>query len=61
MNGKTYADLPNWVFEIEEVSAGVYRVQARDDAGHEVSEKGLDVAAIIEACRRQAREYVLGK
>jgi hypothetical protein len=61
MTRKTYPDLPNWVFEIDEVSAGVYEVIATDNAGHEVSDKGIDVAAIIETCRKQAKEFVLRK
>jgi hypothetical protein len=58
---RTYPDLRNWVFEIDEVSAGVYEVVARDNAGQEVSDKGIDVAAIIETCKEQAKEFVLRK
>ncbi|WP_168118461.1 hypothetical protein [Acidocella sp. MX-AZ02] len=58
MTRKTYPDLPNWTFEIDEVSAGVYEVVARDHIGHEVSEKGIDVAAIIELCRQRAAKLV---
>jgi hypothetical protein len=35
---KTYPDLPNWIFEIEEVSAGVYQVLARSSLGQQVEE-----------------------
>ena len=51
---RTYPDLPDWVYEIDEVSAGVYEVVAKDKSGHEISRSGIDVAAIIEDCKRQA-------
>lgn len=57
---KTYPELPNWTFELDEVSAGVYEVVARDNFGHEISEKGIDVVKIIESCRRQALEILNG-
>jgi Glycosyl hydrolase family 1 len=47
MTVRRYPDLPNWIFEIEEVSAGIYEVVARDNAGNEVSGKGIDVVAMI--------------
>ena len=36
---KTFPDLPEWCFEIDEVSSGVYEVIGRDMAGHCVSAK----------------------
>jgi hypothetical protein len=56
MTKRTYPDLPMWVFNIDEVSAGVYEVIARDDQGYEISEKGIDVADAIENCKQRARE-----
>lgn len=56
---KTYPELPDWVFEIEEVSAGVYQVLARNNVGQQVEEKGIDVIRMIETCREQARNIQL--
>ena len=56
MTKRTYPDLPKWVFDIDEVSAGVYEVVAKDDLGHEISEQGIDVADAIENCKRRAKE-----
>ncbi len=35
-----FSDLPNWIFEMEEVSAGVYEVVGRDPIGRSVSKRG---------------------
>jgi len=61
MTRRTYLDLPGWIFEIDEVSARVYEVVAKDNAGNKISEKGIDVSAIIEACKRKAKEFLLDK
>ena len=31
-----YPQLPGWIFEIDEVSAGVYQVNARDEQGRTI-------------------------
>lgn len=54
---RVFKDLPNWSFNIDEVSAGVYEVVARDIFGHEFSVKGIDVTAILETCKKQAAEF----
>jgi len=56
MTIKSYPDLPDWTFEITEVSAGVYEVVASDRAGHKISDKGIDVEGLISACRVRALE-----
>lgn len=48
---KQFADLPGWEFEIEEVSAGVYRVIGHDRHGHRISFTGVDPDALVEQCR----------
>jgi|HubBroStandDraft_5_1064220.scaffolds.fasta_scaffold1609679_1 hypothetical protein len=39
---KRFPGLPAWHFDVDEVSAGVYEVIGRDDAGNVVSAKGID-------------------
>ena len=51
---RTFADLPEWSFDIDEVSAGVYRVIAIDKNGRQISKTGIDPEALIEECRREA-------
>jgi hypothetical protein len=51
---KTYTDLPEWEFELDEVSANVYEVVGSDKCGHRVSHKGLDLDEIIEQCKKDA-------
>jgi hypothetical protein len=52
-----FPDLPNWTFETEEVSAGVYEITGSDTAGHRVSAKGteLELERLIEQCKKEAR------
>lgn len=55
---KSYRDMPQWTFDIDEVSAGVYEVIGSDSAGHCVSAKGIDVESLLEKCRSDAVEIV---
>jgi hypothetical protein len=49
-------DLPGWFYLLEEVSAGVYRVQCMDDVGHSIEASGTNQDALIEECTRSATE-----
>lgn len=51
---KQFPELPDWTFEIREVSAGVYEVIARDTRGRIIQEKGTDPDQLLEGCRLQA-------
>jgi hypothetical protein len=51
---KRYPDLPTWEFEMDEVSPNVYEVIGRDDTGHTVSAKGIDLDLLLERCRTEA-------
>ncbi|MCP5443153.1 MAG: hypothetical protein H6968_08985 [Chromatiaceae bacterium] len=53
---KIYPELPKWEFELDEISANVYEVIGTDKSGHRVSSKGLDLEALIEQCKSDARE-----
>ena len=51
-------DLPGWSFEMDEVSAGVYRVRGVDRAGRSVEASGTDPDVLLEACKQAARRIV---
>jgi len=57
---KTYPDLPEWEFELDEVSANVYEVVGTDKSGHRVSSKGLNLDEIIEQCKKDAKAIGAG-
>jgi hypothetical protein len=48
---KIYADLPEWSFLVEEVSAGAYQVVASDKRGRRVEMKGTDFDALLNDAR----------
>ncbi len=50
----TFPELPTWVFEVTEVSAGVYKVSACDHWGRSVEAKGTDPDALIDDAKRTA-------
>lgn len=53
---ESFADLPGWSFEIDEVSAGVYEVTATDTSGHRLQMKGTDPDVLLVECRRIASQ-----
>lgn len=53
---KTFLDLPGWNFDMDEVSAGVYEVVAKDAKGHRISLKGTNLDEVIEECKKMARK-----
>ena len=53
---KQFKELPGWTFEIEEVSAAVYRVHGQNLAGRNVEAKGLDPDALLEHCKKAAAQ-----
>jgi len=55
---RTFPELPNWSFDADEVSAGVYRAFGRDRAGRNVEATGLDPDALIEKCRQAALQIM---
>lgn len=46
--------LPGWFFDVEEMSAGVYRVRCVDEAGRSVEVTGTDPDVLLEQCRQSA-------
>lgn len=53
---KAYDDLPDWEFEIREVSAGVYSVVATDQSGRKVQGTDFDPDKLLERARTMAAE-----
>ncbi len=51
---KTFPDIPDWQFEIEEVSANVYRVTGVTANGHRVQSEGSDFDALLEDAKGSA-------
>jgi len=51
---RTFPELEGWQFEIDEVSAGVYRVDAKDSRGRRLTKTGTDPEQIIDECRQEA-------
>jgi len=56
---REFEELPGWTFGIDEVSAGVYEVIGRDDLGHLVTAKGVDLDVLVEECRQEALAILL--
>lgn len=53
---KMFADLPGWVFEVSEESAGVFRVRGIDRDGRSVEVTGTDPEKLFAECRSQAKQ-----
>ena len=54
----TFPELPDWSFDADEVSAGVYRAFGHDCSGRTVEVSGLDPEALIQKCRQAAIELI---
>ncbi len=55
---RSFPELPGWLFDADEVSAGVYRAFGRDRAGRNVEASGVDPEALIEKCRQAALQMM---
>ncbi len=55
---RTFPELPDWSFDADEVSAGVYRAFGRDRAGRNVEATGIDPDALIEKCKQAALQMM---
>ncbi|HIP39183.1 MAG TPA: hypothetical protein EYG88_07375 [Desulfocapsa sulfexigens] len=53
---KIFPDLPNWSFNLDEVSANVYEAIGTDKYGHKVSYTGTDLEAILSQCKCAAKK-----
>ncbi len=52
----TFDELPQWTFEMDEVSANVYEVIGVDKLGHRVQVKGLDLDILLQNARDLAKK-----
>ena len=55
---RIFPELPEWSFDADEVSPGVYRAFGRDRAGRNVEASGLDPEVLIQKCRHAALEIM---
>jgi hypothetical protein len=55
---QTAGGLSEWSFEVDEVSAGVYRVHGTDKAGRSVQFTGTDPDAVLEECKKRAARII---
>jgi hypothetical protein len=46
----------DWTFDVEEISANVYRVTGHDRFGHRVEITGVDPDALLDRCKEDAAE-----
>jgi hypothetical protein len=55
---RTFPELSEWSFDINEMSAGVYQVVASDRRGHRISKTGIAPDVLIDECRREANATI---
>lgn len=53
---RTFEELPGWTFEVDEISAGVFRAKAVDKFGRSVETVGTDPDGILFDCQQSARK-----
>ena len=53
-----FEELPNWTFEVLEVSANVYRVTGSDSAGRSVERQGLNPDVLLDEAKQDALEIL---
>lgn len=51
---KTFKELPGWIFDLDEISAGVYRVHGVDEGGRSVDMTGTDPDALMNESKDSA-------
>jgi hypothetical protein len=55
-----FKELPGWSFDIDEVSAGVYKASGKDRSGRSVEAIGLDPDELLKECKRAAAKILFG-
>ncbi len=53
-----FNDVPNWKFDVNEVSANVFKVEGRDTSGRNVEMVGQDPDILLEDCHQYARQQL---
>jgi hypothetical protein len=54
-----FTELPGWKFEIDEISAGVYKVRGKNKSGRNVEATGVDPDTLIDECKKSAKQIVI--
>jgi hypothetical protein len=55
---QTFPELPQWTFDIDEVSACVYRVIGTHLNGYQVQVEGTDPEKLLEECKNSAIDLI---
>jgi len=55
---RRFPELPDWSFDADEASVGLYRAFGHDRAGRNVEAIGLNPDALIEKCKQAALQVV---
>jgi hypothetical protein len=58
MKPLTFLDTPGWEYVVDEVSANVFKVNARDAQGRSIEKIGTDPESLMEECHREARNMI---
>ena len=53
-----FNELPDWQFEVDEVSAGVYKVLGKDKSGRNVEVTGTDPDDLLNECKESAARMI---
>jgi hypothetical protein len=53
-----FTEIPGWSFDVDEVSANVYKVTAVDGAGRTFEKTGIDPDAVLEEAKQYAGTVV---
>jgi len=53
-----FNDLPNWQFEVDEISAGVYKVCGKDRSGRSVEITGSNPDKLLDECKQSAKRMI---
>ena len=51
---KEFPELPGWSFEVEELSAGGYRIVGTETGGKSLDMTGTDYDSLLEDCKEEA-------
>ena len=58
MMPERFKELPGWLFEVDEVSAGVYKVYGKDISGRSGEATGTEPEALLDECKRFAKRMI---
>ena len=49
-----FSEIPGWSFDVDEISAGVFKAVGRGRAGQTVEATGVDPVMLMERCKQAA-------